>query len=133
MAYCAPGNDTRQARRPPLEQHFIVFQRDPIIAQDISETILELHEQPKIVVTRSVAEMLSAVEGGPPTGGYAILDLTADQIRDQRLIDLLRGRQVRTIVLHAPLVEGSGLNWTFLPPPFSTAQLQHALRLAATE
>lgn len=130
---CAPENDTRHSRRRSLKQHFIVFERDPVIAQDISETILELHEQPMIVVTRSMSEMVSAINGQAQDGGYAILDLTSDQIKDQRLIDLLRGRQMRTIVLHARLPGAPATEWTFLPPPFSTAQLQQALRRAGKE
>ena len=118
-------------RRIALEQQFTVLERDPVIAQDISETILELHQDPRIVLATTVPETCDAIMGQADNGGYAILNLTSDQMQDQRLIEVLRGRQVRTIVLHQPLTETPHADWTFLPPPFSTAQLQFALRQAA--
>lgn len=110
-----------------------MLERDPVIAQDISETILELHEQPQIILAKSVPEMCDAILLQPENGGYAILDVTSDQMQDPRLVALLQGRQVRTIVLHEPLPNADRPEWTFLPPPFSTAQLQQALRKAGTD
>ncbi|MEL6516689.1 MAG: hypothetical protein AAFQ39_03155 [Pseudomonadota bacterium] len=107
-------------------QHITILERDPIIAEDIRDTMAALFPDAVIDVHDELRAFCDALAARAAPNGLAIVHATTGELRDPELARILTARDVRTVAIRAPLADAAFANWVFLTPPFTTPDLQAA-------
>ena len=114
-----------------MGRRITVWERDPVIAEDITEIIYRAMGDADVTRTVSLAEAATHMEGERGGGTIAILHGTQAELCDSTLHAALASATARVIAIHQPLHCAAARNWIFVPPPFTEAALRGALWRAA--
>ncbi|QUJ77046.1 hypothetical protein KDD17_03145 [Sulfitobacter albidus] len=113
-----------------MKKHVLVFISDPILRDDVIETVNEVHPQAQIEIAEDydqACERLHALDGW----AWAIINPELDRAPiDASLKGLgfaMQARAALPVVLSAPVRDTDTQNWIFLEPPFNTPMLRDAL------
>lgn len=105
----------------------LIFERDPVIAQDIKETVLGLWPEARTQLAGSVGEA-SAFLQDAAEWTWAILHGSLEELRNLALLGGGSLASTTTIAIHSRIAEEPFANWVFVPPPFTSPELEAALR-----
>ncbi|MEL6644864.1 MAG: hypothetical protein AAFQ79_13100 [Pseudomonadota bacterium] len=107
-----------------------ILERDPVIAQDIGETLAELFPGVTVSLFSTLRDLCDALIMRAEDAGLAVLHGTSDELRDPELARLTALKRIRVVAIQSPTPEAATEGWIFLPPPFTTPDLKAALRRA---
>ena len=117
-----------------MERRITIWERDPVVAEDIAETVASTLTDADVAQVVSLEEAAARVGGRAAGSAIAILHGTRDELCDRRLLAALSAARTRVIAIHRPLPCAAARDWIFLPPPFTDEALRTALgRALATE
>lgn len=111
-------------------QTITILERDPVIAQDIGETLAELFPGVTVSLFLTLRDLCDALITRAEDAGLAILHGTTDELSDPELARLTSLRHMRVVAIQNPTTAANTRGWIFLPPPFTTPDLKAALRRA---
>jgi len=109
---------------------FVVLTPDPVVGEDIRETVREVLPDARIRLSTTIDDVCAALQHA--TGNVVtVLHATASELRCPELRRLIDVRKARVCAIHAPITDEDPLDWVFVPPPFTTPELSSALRRLA--
>lgn len=113
-----------------LLPYFVVLTPDPVVGEDIRETVREVLPKARVRLSTTVDEACAALD--ETTGDVVtVLHATASELRHPELRRLLEMRNARVCAIHAPIMSEVSLDWVYVPPPFTTPELSSALKRLA--
>lgn len=106
---------------------FVVLTPDPVVGEDIRETVREVLPGARVRLSTTFDEVCAALHDA--TGDIVtVLHAPTSELRHPELRRLLDMRKARVCAIHAPITSEVSLDWVYVPPPFTTPELSSALR-----
>lgn len=108
--------------------HVTILERDPVVAQDIGTTVVDMFPGVPTTFATSISKTCDNILARHDYLGLAIVRATRAELETPILIDALRQTRSRILAISQPMQDAAYVDWSFLAPPFTTPDLEAALR-----
>lgn len=109
-----------------MAQNVLILERNPIIAQDIHETVLGVLPNAQVKMADAIEDAVTVL-ANQEDWAWVVLDCKAEELENPDLKAALAQRVRHPVVIHDPIPLDGAEHWIFLEPPFTTTSLENAL------